>query len=131
MLDELRHVLKEDRTIAYALMFGSGGRGELRAASDVDVAVELVPGAPRDPLTLGQLAARLESAAGRPVDLVLLDEAPSPLAYRIFRDGHLLLERDHAVLVRRKVRAILDYLDFRPVEELCADGVLRAATRRG
>lgn len=131
MLDELRHLLEGERDIAFALLFGSGGRGELRAASDVDVAVELAPGTPRDPLSLGQLAARLESAAGRPVDLVLVDEAPSPLAYRIFRDGRLLVERDHAALVRRKARAILEYLDFKPVEGLCADGVLRAATRRG
>jgi hypothetical protein len=131
MLDELRHALDDEKTVAYALMFGSGGRGGLRAASDVDIAIELAPGGPRDPLTRGQLAARLESAAGRPVDLVVMDEAPSPLAYRIFRDGRLLLERDHAALVRRKARAILDYLDFKPVEDLCANGVLRAATRRG
>jgi predicted nucleotidyltransferase len=131
MLDELRHVLEEEGDIAYALLFGSGARGQLRAESDVDVAVELAPGASRDTLRLGQLAARLESAAGRPVDLVLMDEAPSPLAYRIFRDGRLLVERDHAALAQRKARAILEYLDFRPVEALCADGVLRAATRRG
>lgn len=73
--------------------------------------------------------ARLESAAGRPIDLVLLDEAPAPLAYRIFRDGRLLFERDHAALTARKARAILDYLDFKPVEDLCAAGVLRAAAR--
>jgi hypothetical protein len=77
------------------------------------------------------LTARLESAAGRAVDLVLLDEAPAPLAYRIFRDGRVLVERDHAALVARKARALLDYLDFRPVEERCAAGVLRAAAARG
>ena len=35
-----------------------------------------------------------------------------------------------AALVARKTRAILDYLDFKPVEDLCAAGVLRAAARR-
>ena len=78
---------------------------------------------------LGGLIARLEAVLGRRVDLVLLDEAPSPLAYRIFRDGRLILERDHAALVARKTRAILDYLDFNPIEDLCAAGVLRAAAR--
>jgi predicted nucleotidyltransferase len=131
MLDELRRVLEEDQDIAYALLFGSGGRGTLRPTSDVDVAVELRPGAPRDTVTLGLLAARLESAAGRPVDLVLMDVVPAPLAYRIFRDGRVLLEQDHAALVRRKAQAILQYLDFKPVEEQCAEGVLRAAAGRG
>ena len=66
---------------------------------------------------LGRLTARLESAAEREVDLVLIDEAPSPLAYRIFRDGRTLVESDHAALVARKER--------------CTDGVLRAAASRG
>ncbi len=38
--------------------------------------------------------------------------------------------RDRGALVSRKARAILEYLDFRPVEELCASGVLAAARGR-
>lgn len=131
MLAALRHVLEAEPDVAYALLFGSSTRGTARPDSDADIAIELTAGAACDVRTLGGLAARLESTAGRPVDLVLLDEAPAPLAYRIFRDGHLLIERDHAALVARKARAILDYLDFKPVEELCAAGVLRAAVARG
>jgi predicted nucleotidyltransferase len=129
MVDALRRALEAEAAIVYAVLFGSRARGTEHAASDADVAVELAPGAPRDPQTLGLLMARLESAAGRPIHLVLLDEAPAPLAYRIFRDGRLLVERDHAALTARKARAILDYLDFKPVEDLCAAGVLRAAAR--
>lgn len=131
MLDDLRRVLEDEPDVVYAVLFGSGARGGLRATSDVDIAVSLRHRADRDTHALGRLAARLESAAGRPVDLVVLDEAPSPLAYRIFRDGQALLERDHAALAARKARAILDYLDFKPIEERCADGVLRAAARHG
>ena len=129
MVEALRHVLEAEPGIAYAVLFGSSARGTRHPESDADVAVELAAGAARDPQALGRLTVRLESAAGRPVDLVLLDEAPAPLAYRIFRDGRVLVERDRAALVARKARAILDYLDFRPVEELCAAGVLHAAAR--
>ena len=129
MLDDLRRVLACEPGVSYALVFGSAARATLRPDSDVDVAIELRSGAPRDVLALGTLAARLESAAGRRIDLVLLDEAPPPLAYRIFRDGRILVDHDHAALVRRKARAILDYLDFKPIEDLCAAGVLRAAAR--
>ena len=104
---------------------------ERRTRVATDVAVELTAGTLRDVQALGGLAARLESAAARRVDLVLLDEAPAPLAYRIFRDGRLLVERDHAALVARKARVLLEYLDFKPVEERCAAGVLRAAAARG
>jgi predicted nucleotidyltransferase len=129
MLDALRDALSADGAVAYAIVFGSRARGTGHAHSDTDIAIGLRPGAPRDPQTLGRLIARLEAAAGRSVDLVLLDEAPAPLAYRVFRDGRLILERDHDALVARKARAILDYLDFKPIEEQCAAGVLRAAAR--
>lgn len=129
MVDALREALDSEPDVVYALLFGSSARGTPGPGSDADVAVELAPGAARDARALGRLIARLESVTDRQVDLVLLDEAPPPLAYRIFRDGHLIVERDHAALVARKARAILDYLDFKPVEDLCAAGVLRAAAR--
>jgi predicted nucleotidyltransferase len=131
MLDDLRRVLEAEGDVAYALVFGSTVRGALHPGSDVDVAVELRQGASRDVHTLGRLAARLESAAGRAVDLLLLDEVPPPVGYRAFRDGRVLIERDHAALVERKARAILEYLDFKPVEERCVAGVLRAAAAHG
>jgi predicted nucleotidyltransferase len=131
MLPALRRVLDAESDVAYALLFGSASKGTVRPDSDVDIAIELTAGAARDLRTLGGLAARLESAAGRPVDLVLLDEAPAPLAYRVFRDGLLLVERDHGALVARKARVLLDYLDFKPVEQRCARGALRAAVLRG
>ena len=131
MLDAIRRILDTEPGVAYALLFGSSVRGTERADSDADVAIELEPGAARDVHALGALVARLTSAAGRSVDLVLIDEAAPPLAYRIFRDGRLLVERDHSALVARKARALLDYLDFKPVEERCAAGVLRATAARG
>src|SRR5437870_12526417 len=87
MLDALRHVLEAEPGVAYALLFGSGARGTAHPGSDADVAVELTAGASRDVQALGGLAARLESAAARRVDLVLLDEAPAPFAYRSFETG--------------------------------------------
>lgn len=129
MTDGIRAVLEADPDILYGLVFGSAARGGQHAASDLDVAIELRTGAPRELHRLGRLIGQLEAAAGRPVDLVLLDEAPAPVGYRVFRDGRVVAERDHAALARRKARAILDYLDFRPIEDRCTAGVLRAAAR--
>lgn len=126
-MEALRRVLERDRRVAYALLFGSTARGSAHAGSDLDVAVGLSPGVRLDVMALGDLIATLEAATGRTVDLVLMDEAPPALAYRIFRDGEVMVERDHAALVERKVRAILEYLDFKPLEELATRGVLAAA----
>jgi uncharacterized protein YutE (UPF0331/DUF86 family)/predicted nucleotidyltransferase len=126
MLEALRRVLADDPRVAYAIAFGSAARGAAGSHSDVDAALGLLAGARLTARELGALAARLEAAAGRPVDLVLLDEAPPGLAYRVFRDGRPILTRDASALAERKARAILEYFDFQPIEELCARGALDA-----
>lgn len=126
-MEAIRRVLERDRRIAYALVFGSAARGTAHPHSDIDIAVGLTAGVALSPQDLGALIADLERATGRPVDLVLLDEAPAPLAYRIFRDGVAIVERDRPALADRKARAILDYLDFRPIEAILARGALAAA----
>jgi predicted nucleotidyltransferase len=127
-MDALRRILAEDARIEYALVFGSSARGTAHAGSDLDVAVGLKSSMRLGALELGDLVSRLESAAGCPVDLVVLDEAPPGLAYRVFREGRVIVEKNHGALIERKTRAILEYLDFRPIESLVASGVLTAAT---
>lgn len=126
-MDALRRALEQDARLAYALLYGSRARGSDHPRSDLDIAVGLAPGVRLDAQAVGDLVSTLERAAGRPIDMLLLEEAPPPVAFRVFRDGSLLLDRDHAAFAQRKARAILEYLDFRPLEELAARGVLAAA----
>lgn len=124
MDDAIREAVERDPRITYALVFGSQARHTGHSHSDLDVAIGLVPGCRLDARDVGALIARLESAAGRPVDLVLLDESPPGLAYRIIRDGRLVSARDRGALTARRARAILEYLDFEPAETLLTRGVL-------
>jgi predicted nucleotidyltransferase len=128
-MEALRRVLSEDPRVAYAVLFGSSARGSAHAGSDLDIAVGLKSRTRLEPRELGDLVSRLERAAGRTIDLLVLDEAPPAVAYRVFRDGRVIVEKDRGALVERKTRAILEYLDFRPIEELAARGVLAAAAR--
>ena len=122
-------MLEADPRIAYAILFGSRGRGSAHNRSDADLAIGLARGERLSATDLGEIVSRLESAAGRHVDLVLLDEAGPGLAYRVFRDGRVVFQRDRRALVDRKARAILEYLDFRPVEETFTHAVLGAGRR--
>jgi predicted nucleotidyltransferase len=127
-MEALRRVLVGDPRVAYALLFGSSARDTAHQGSDLDVAIAFRENVTIDTRALGALVSTLESAAGgRRVDLLLIDEAPPPVAYRAFRDGVVLVENDHRALAARKARAILEYLEFRPFEELAARGVLSAA----
>lgn len=127
-VDALRQVLAEHPHVEYALLFGSRARGTAHQASDMDIAIGL-GGARLAPLALGDLVSRLEQASGTTVDLLLLDEAPPGVAYRVFRDGQPIVVKDARALAARKARAILEYLDFRPLEDLLSRGVLAAAAR--
>ena len=128
-MDSVRQVVEHDGRILYALLFGSAARGIGHAGSDLDVAIGLEPGASLAPRDIGLLTTNLEQAAGRAVDVIILNEASPALAYRVFRDGIVLFERDHRALADRKARAILDYLDFRPLEAIAVRGALAAAAR--
>lgn len=124
----LQSILRQDERIRHALVFGSHARGNPRPNSDLDLAIGT-----RGPLAvmeLGDLIGRLEAASGRSIDLVLLEEARPALAYRVFRDGMTIFSRDDSALAQRRARAILEYLDFKPIEDICTRGVL-AAARRG
>lgn len=124
MVDALRQVLAADSRVAFALLFGSEARGHAHAHSDVDVALTLEGTATT--LAVGDLTAQLERATGRRVHVVLLNQAPPGLAYRVFREGTPLVIRDRSTFSIQMARAILEYLDFKPVEELFTRGVLRA-----
>lgn len=126
-MEELRKALLDDPRIDYALVFGSRARGTAHEHSDLDIAVGLEPDTRLSALELGDLIARLEHACGRAVELVVVNEAPPAVAYRAFRDGHVIAERNHRTLVEHKTRAILEYLDFQPIEALATRGVLAAA----
>ncbi|CAN5878108.1 hypothetical protein BH11MYX4_BH11MYX4_51340 [soil metagenome] len=98
-----------------AYLFGSHARGEARTGSDVDVALWLSDApATLDDLHL-DLAADLERDLGVPVDIVILNGAPSDLVHRVLRDGVLLVERDRSARVRLEVRARNDYFDLLPM----------------
>jgi uncharacterized protein len=89
--------------VAFGLLFGSHARGTAGPRSDVDVAVHLTPDAADvDELELRlRLAGALEEHAGvGPVEVVVLDDAPLPLAGRAVQEGQVIFSRDDVLRVR-------------------------------
>ena len=115
--------------VAFAMVFGSTARGTDHAGSDIDVALDFRRGRRPGAYEIGAIVSRLEQATGRRVDVVDLGDAPPGLAYRVFRDGVAVLVRDRPSLVERKARAILEYLDYRPIEEALSKAVLARRSR--
>ncbi len=109
--------------VLVAYLFGSSARGTAGPLSDVDVGVLLA--ADGDPSRrqielIGEVAAAIGS---NQVDLVVLNEAPVALAYRVLRDGRQILCRDERARIRHFVETVDRYLDMEPFRRALADGV--------
>ncbi len=105
-----------DGPVVFAYLFGSHATGEARPGSDIDIAVYLDETAPQDThldLSL-RLAGRLEAGAGMgPIEaLVVLNDAPLPLAGRIRRQRRIIYSHDEPTRVRYESRIARLFNDF-------------------
>lgn len=76
----------EQSGIKHISLFGSVARGTATSLSDVDLAVELLPGSGMSLLAFVGIERRLEELIGRPVDLVLEPTTRADLQLAIDRD---------------------------------------------
>lgn len=112
-------VLAKEPEIVAAWVFGSVARGTAREDSDLDVAI-LLRGPPPADATLYDVAARLEAAVSRPVDLVVLGDHDPIVAHRVFSEGRLVLDRDRDRRVEFQARSYMQYVDWAPTYEWAA-----------
>lgn len=129
LLPVLRDLLGNEPGIGFAYLFGSVAKGRVHAASDVDVAVWFDHSRPQPgpwATRATELAATLETALRRPVDVVELNRAPSALRHNVLSHGQLILSRDDPARREFYVRHAREWYDMEPARELFA----RAMSRR-
>lgn len=112
-VDAVLERLRQHDEVALAYLFGSAVDGADGAARDVDVAVAFSD--VTDPMrALLRLQQDLEATTGAAVDVHDLDALPVDLRFRVIDQGRPVLVRDEAARVRREVRIMREYWDFRP-----------------
>lgn len=124
-LKRLTAALDRDGVVSVSLI-GSQARGQAGPLSDVDLAVWHEPGldaAARLRLRLDLARAASEALGTDEVDVVLLNGATPLFRHRAVRDGRRLLERDPRSRIRFEARALLDYLDTKPLRAEMARGL--------
>ena len=94
LLSRLTQALRTEPNVSMAALYGSAARGDDGPDADVDLLVAL-----RDPVpgAATALAARLEQAVGRHVDVAVLDRAREQtpqLLLHALDDGRVLVDRD-------------------------------------
>lgn len=127
ILDRLKRQAAAWPELKLAVLFGSTARGQARPKSDVDLGILLDPYSPE---LRFRVEAELGRAAGRPVDVILLDDAPPLLRFEIAREGILLFQRDDHRWTDFKAKAMVDWWDWAPTHRMIAAGVVRRLRER-
>jgi hypothetical protein len=119
----LRAVLERELDVLVAYLFGSVARGTSGPMSDVDVAVLLRKDGDLFKRRL-QLIAEVSTVVGSErADVVVLNEAPVALAFRVLRDGQILVSRDERARIRHRVSTLDRYMDMAPFRKVQSEGL--------
>lgn len=113
-VDRVKGVLETMPGVRLAVLFGSTARGRATRESDIDIGVLMQAGLNVTPSK--QVA--LERAAGRPVSITHLDDAPPLLRFEIGRDGVVLIEREPDAWIRFRTQAMIDWWDWAPTARM-------------
>lgn len=123
-------LISDIKDVAAFYLFGSFVSGRPTPKSDIDFAVLLDKSVGRDQFLTRklQLMGDLSAVGGiDQFDLVILNEAPPGLGYRVVKDGRLLFLRDgsKAQFVEFKVGVLDRYFDYQPVQKVFSEGLSR------
>lgn len=119
-----------DKDVVAFYLFGSYAAGKQTPASDIDLAVLLDMDFPAERYfekKLDLLSMSASSLKTDEVDLIILNQTPPFLAYRVLSKGRLLFERGDRKRqrVNFQVRTFDRYFDFEPLERVIHNGLVR------
>ena len=122
LMERLRQVAASHPEVRLAILFGSTARGEAHRRSDVDIGLLLEP---YSASLLFRVEAELGRAAGREVDVVLLDGASPLLRFEVAREGVLLFEREVGLWTAFSAKSMIDWWDWAPMARMIQRAIIR------
>ncbi|UCH80617.1 MAG: nucleotidyltransferase domain-containing protein [Nitrospiraceae bacterium] len=109
------------KEVSALYLFGSSVKGNRTDDSDIDIAV-LIDDRRLKSRNYDNLKKEYYRASPtfslRPVDIVILNTASPYLKHRILKTGEILFDRNRKLRVNFTTKAIIEYIDFRPIEEI-------------
>jgi predicted nucleotidyltransferase len=127
--DDIKRIIEYFRgreEVSALYIFGSTAKGKGTEESDIDVAV-LINDRKKGKRPFESLRktyyAFSPKLSCRPLDIVILNIAPPFLKHRIFKTGELLFDKNRRLRVRFKADALIEYFDYKPIEDICLRAV--------
>lgn len=123
LVRRLRERLEPEPDILFAYLFGSCARGSDGPLSDVDIAVMIADANDLHASHLALIAAVAGILGPQEVSVVILNNAPPALGFRVLKEGVLLLSRDEPNRIDHWVRTVDRYLDMEPFRRTLDEGL--------
>lgn len=129
---KLVNFFKKEPNVVGVLIYGSYARGKQNSASDLDIAVLTKNKLTRKESTERRIhySLRLSRLLRKNVDVVLLRDAPLLLRFNIFKEGKKVYVADKAILTNFKARTVVEYLDFKHLEDFFFDNMIKKMKER-
>ena len=112
-IKRLRQYLQNRNDVSFAMVFGSFAKGKERKDSDLDVAIFFREDAVPQGFDVLVLEQKLSDAAGREVDLAVLNSAGVFLRHQIQNCHSMLLLHDRIAYCRYREKTMRDYDEYR------------------
>ena len=129
MRDDIKRItdyFKGRDEVSALYIFGSASNNKETSESDIDIAV-LINDRKKGRKTYESLKKTYSSVSPgfslRPIDIVVLNTAPPFLKHRIIKTGKVLFDRNRRLRVRFAANAIIEYFDYKPIEDICLKAV--------
>jgi predicted nucleotidyltransferase len=127
-LGRIIHYFKDRNEVSALYVFGSFGRDKKSRESDIDIAV-LIDESKLKRKNFEFLRKKYYAASPafslRPVDIVILNTGTPFLKHQVLKTGRILFDRNRKLRVRFTERAITEYLDYKPIEDIYLKAVAK------
>ncbi|MHA1881878.1 MAG: nucleotidyltransferase domain-containing protein [Candidatus Thorarchaeota archaeon] len=118
---KIKEILSECEGIVFAYLHGSFNETYFR---DVDIAVYVDEEKITDFLRFElDVSTEIERVVRLPIDLKVLNDTPMSFKYRVIK-GELLISNDEERRFKFIERLLIEYLDFKPIEEQIIKDIL-------
>ncbi len=129
---KLANFFKKESNVIGAFIYGSYAKGKQTNTSDIDIAILTKNKLTRKESTEKriQYSLSLSKLLKKNVDVVLLRDAPLLLRFNIFKEGKKVYAADREMVTCFTARAIVEYLDFKPLEDFFFDNMIKKMKER-
>ena len=127
-IERIIHYFRDRDEVSSLYLFGSSAKGKGTEESDIDIAV-LIDEPRLKKKDIEKFRRKYYEASPRfslrRVDIVILNSAPVFLKYQVIKTGKILFDRNRKLRVGFTEKTITEYLDFKPIQDICLNAVAR------